>query len=211
MHTTSQPTLSLPSASVTTTHFFAPPNPPHTSSNTIFSLPPQVTSSPYTAHIPLPRFNTSSYVPPNISINTFETSQSSSAAFPLGPWNVTITQGPLTSIPSSAAVISAPQALSSTASHSYSLPSLTNYFSMPPLGNSQNQPPLQFPTVNTFPRINYLAPIQNQSYSQTGAQPTYVGHGIYSQSMTPTLPPFQPQSSHQQYAQAATPNYLIGK
>ena len=68
--------------------------------------------------------------------------------------------------------------------------------------------------MNTLPQLNYLVPIQNQSYSQAGAQPTYVCHGIYSQSTAqalPVLPPFQPQSSHQQYAQEPTPNYLIGQ
>ena len=114
-----------------------------------------------------------------------------------------MTQGPITSLPPSTAVMSIPQALSSTASHSYSLPPLTNYFSMPPLGNSQNPLPLQFLTVNTLPQINYLAPIQNQPYSQAGAQPTYIAHGIYSQSMTQALPAL-PKSSHQQYAEAPT-------
>lgn len=69
VHTTSQPTLSVPSASIATTHFSNPSNPPFASNNTTFLLPPQITSSPSVAHILLPGFNTSSSIPPNITIN----------------------------------------------------------------------------------------------------------------------------------------------
>ena len=51
VHTISQPMLSVPFASVATTHFFAPPNPPFSSNNTTFSFSSQITSSSSTAYI----------------------------------------------------------------------------------------------------------------------------------------------------------------
>ena len=87
VHTTSQPMLSIPSASVTTAHFATLPLPPLSSSNTTFSS--QNTSSPSTAYILPPGSNVSSSIPSHISANPFATTQSSSVAFPLGPWNVT--------------------------------------------------------------------------------------------------------------------------
>ena len=91
VHTTSQPTPSVSSASVSTPHFPTPENPPFTSNNTAFSLPPHETSCPFTTQIPPLGSNTSSFIPPNITINPFVTSQSSSTAFPLGPWNIATT------------------------------------------------------------------------------------------------------------------------
>ena len=88
VHTTSQQSTSVSFASTSTTHFPTPQNLPFTSNNTTFSLPPHNTSSPSTTQMSPLGLNTSSSIPPNITINPFVASQSSSASFPLGPWNV---------------------------------------------------------------------------------------------------------------------------
>lgn len=214
VHTTSQSTPSVTPPSASTMHFSAPPNPPFASGSTPFSLPPHITSSPFASQIPSLGSNAPSSIPPNTSSNPFVTNQSSSAAFSLGPWSTAIPQALPISLPPITVATSVPQAPLSTAQHSYSLPPLTNYFSMPPLGSAQHPPPWQLPAVSTSPQINYLAPLQNQPYFQVGAQPTYIGHGAYSQSgaqALPILPPFQPQSSHSQYAQPPALSYLLGQ
>lgn len=83
VHTTSQPTPSVSSASTSTTHFLASQNPPFTSINTTFSLPPHNTSSPFTTQILSLGSNTSSSILSSITVNPFVTSQSTSASFPL--------------------------------------------------------------------------------------------------------------------------------
>lgn len=110
VHTTPQPT-SVPSVSTFSIPIPALQYTPFSLSNIAFSLPSQNTSNPftssiniqptsqYTTRMPPLGLNTSSLIPPNITINSFVTSQSTLASFPLGPWSFGKTREPTSSIP----------------------------------------------------------------------------------------------------------------
>ena len=94
VHTTSQPITSVSYVSASTIHILASQNPPFTPSNTIFSHPSQKRPNPFTTNMPPVGSNTPSFIPPNIPINLFVTSQGILDLFPLGPWSVGMAQRP---------------------------------------------------------------------------------------------------------------------